>query len=328
MLGTARDGDTGVKITGREHPDVVTLDLDLPGMSGLDTLDRIMHTCPTPVVILSGVSRDAAEKTLDAVNLGAVDFILKYVPGRSVDPVALRSEIITKVRTAASVKVIRSLRRTPALERYAGRPEPPADAGIDTGGLPQAVPGLIVIGASTGGPTALRELLSGLPPDIPAGIVVVQHMPALFTRVMAEQLNRVVGVEVREARHGDIVHPGCVLVVPGDRHLVFAPDGSVVLTGDPPVNGYRPSIDLTMTSAARIFGKHLRGVILTGMGRDGTDGLQAIQDMGGTTFAQNAETCVVDAMPGSAIDSGVIHRTGNPREIAGLLLVGRTLQGN
>jgi two-component system chemotaxis response regulator CheB len=322
VAGTALSGPRALEVVARLRPDVVTLDLEMPGMNGLEVLDRLMHECPTPVLLVSGVSRQAAAATLRALDRGAVDFILKYTPGVDTDPEALRREIGAKVRLAARIKVIRSLGGRhgdppPANSGGRGRgprPAPPAGAEF-------ALPRIVVIGASTGGPVALREMLGLLPADFPEAVVVVQHMPATFTRVLAAQLDRQTALRVKEAEEGDRLRPGTVLVAPGDYHLLVRGDGRVELVQGPKVAGHRPSIDVTMQSVAQVYGPRARGVVLTGMGSDGARGLASIHRRGGQTFAQDPGSCVVSSMPVNAVECGGVDRVAPPAEIARQLCV-------
>jgi two-component system chemotaxis response regulator CheB len=179
--------------------------------------------------------------------------------------------------------------------------------------------GVVVIGASTGGPVALRELLSNLPADFSAAIIVIQHMPASFTEVLAAQLDRQVPLMVKEAETGDLLQPGLVLVAPGDYHLLLQPNAQVELSQGPAIEGHRPSIDVTMQSVAQIYGARTRGIVLTGMGDDGSQGLISIRSKGGKTFCQDAASCVVNGMPQRAIEKGVVDHVAPPAEIAHLL---------
>jgi two-component system chemotaxis response regulator CheB len=336
VVGTAGDGLGAVEMAKRLRPHALTLDLEMPGVSGLETLDRIMHECPTPVVLVSGVSRRAAAVTLEALERGAVDYVLKYAPGVNTDPDLLRQEIVTKVRVASRIKVIRSLQAPRRLHRPAGGRSENKEArrrgeevpgtqypvcGASSGRPPSPfLPGgLVVIGASTGGPAALRELLENLPAKFPASVLVVQHMPPAFTGVLAAQLDRQVPLPVREARGGDPLQAGLALVAPGDYHLLVTADSRVELNRGPAIGGHRPSIDVTMQSAAQVYGSRVRGVVLTGMGEDGSQGLVAIHGKGGKTFAQDGHTCVVNGMPQKAIDRGVVDHVASPADIARLL---------
>ena len=339
-----------------------------------------MCDVPTPVVMVSGVSRAAAAITMQAIEAGAVDFSLKYTPGVNTDPKTFRSEFLDKVRSAASVRFVHSTtssegttadldwdaRMAAARERMrtrdaaanrttenesSGDPSKSREDNFTdhTAGssaidqlyqrvnsrrrseTPSAVTAkslrsdlrdgtapaseLLIIGASTGGPTALRELLAQLPRDFSLPIVIVQHMPAAFTGVLAAPLDRHLELKVREAWDNDPLLPGTVLIAPGGRHLKIQPDNTVALFDAPKVLGHRPSIDVTMKSAVQAIGGRVAGVILTGMGEDGATGLAEIHSAGGATFAQQGDTCVVNGMPGKAIELGAADNVGSPIEI-------------
>jgi two-component system chemotaxis response regulator CheB len=322
VVGTARDAGRAVELVRELKPAAVTLGLELTGGSGLDVLATIMHDCPTPVVVISGPGRRAAAVTLRALQSGAVDFVLKHVPGADTDPESLGREVVAKVALAAKVKVIRSLRPGGSGVRGLTRPAPVPQTREKTA-APAApgpfLPGVVVIGASTGGPLALRELLGALPANHPAAFLVVQHLPASFTGVLAAQLRRQVALGVKEAQEGELLGPGQVLVAPGDQHLLLRPDSRVELNRGPAIAGYRPSIDVTMQSVAQVYGPRTRGVVLTGMGDDGTRGLLAIRSKGGKTYAQDGATCVINGMPLRAIERGVVDHVASPAGIARLL---------
>lgn len=330
VVGTALNGRRGLKLVTDLHPDVITLDLEMPEIDGLETLQQIMHDHPTPVVVISGVSRRAAALSLEAINKGAVDFILKYTPGLDVKPEALRQEIVAKVQAASEIKVVRSIRSRHSQD---AKPDPHTAqlvseivgsiSGRNTASQTLLPGGVVVIGASTGGPVAVRELLSELPADFPAAIIVVQHMPASFTGALAAQLNNRVALAVKEAETGDKLKAGQVLVAPGDYHLLLRPNGEVNLNQAPKIQGHRPSVDVTMQSVAQVYGIRTKGVVLTGMGEDGAMGLTAVRAKGGQTFAQDAASCVVNGMPQRAIDQGVVDHIATPPQIARLLRDGR-----
>ena len=329
VAGMALDGAQAVNLVAELKPDVVTMDLEMPGMDGLETLQRIMYDHPTPVVMISGVSRRAAKVTLQALEAGAVDFVLKYSPGAATNPDALRLEILSKVRAAAGIKVVRSLRPHKhgkpyklGLNRQAAGPELENGDGHTAARSEPVIPlpgGVVVIGASTGGPVAVRELLAQLPADFPAAVIVVQHIPASFTPVLAAQLDRWVEIKVKEAAAGDKLKAGQVFVAPGDFHLLVRPDSRIQLSQGPKIKGHRPSIDVTMQSAAQVYGGRARGVVLTGMGDDGTMGLVAIRAKGGKTFAQDAASCVANGMPQQARERGAVDFVAEPSRIAEML---------
>ncbi len=362
VIRTASDGNEATEVVMNWRPDVLTLDLNMPNMSGLDALRRIMAECPTPVVLVTGVSKRAAIMTKDALALGAVDFVLKYSRDVAVPPDSLRREIIAKVQVASRIKVIRTIppmgARGKGGERHPSTSSGTGVSGKGQGGhrpsprflsLSKDASRLVIIGASTGGPLALKDLLSSLaetenwamgeacprhPPtrdvegrllsgDVEGrllsgpsfAVVIVQHMPEGFTGILAAQFDRLFPFPVKEAREGDRLSPGTVLIAPGDRHLLVRADRTVHISMADPVSGQRPSIDVTMQSAAQVFGLNTTGVVLSGMGNDGTQGLLAIKNNCGHTFAQSEGTCVIDSMPVSAMKKKVVERAGTPAEL-------------
>jgi two-component system chemotaxis response regulator CheB len=334
VVGTETSGSKAVKTVKKVRPDAVTLDQDMPEMSGLETLEQMMQECPTPVILISGVSRQAADITLQALEIGAVDFILKYTPGVDTDPEIFRKEVITKVQAAAQVKVIRSLRSSHSEKKDAlhihDDGEPPTENVVEEKRRAQRAhrkkasfppEGVVVIGASTGGPIALRDLLGALPHDFPAAVIIVQHLPSTFTRVLATQLNRQGSLEVKEAESGDLLVGSKVFVAPGDYHLLISSDSRIELSKAPEIRGHRPSVNVTMQSVAQHYGALAKGVILSGMGDDGAQGIVSVRSKGGKTFAQEASTCVIDGMPQRAIEKGAVDYVGSPTEIAHLLQI-------
>ncbi|MEZ5402316.1 MAG: chemotaxis response regulator protein-glutamate methylesterase [Bryobacteraceae bacterium] len=314
VVGLAHTGKEAVAKTKELRPNVITLDLEMPEMDGLEALRHIMRDNPTPVLVVSGVSGTAATRTHQAIDLGAVDFILKYAPGVKIDARQLRREILAKVRAGAKTRVVRLLDGKSSMQGPI--PSPPRRA---NGPPPTHV---VVVGSSTGGPLALRELLGALPASFPGAIVLVQHLPKSFTGPLTSQLARYCPLEVREAETGDRLAAGKVLVAPGGYHLLLRPGYRVLVQSGPEVNGHCPSIDVTMESAAASYGGQTRGVVLTGMGNDGTAGLRSIRAAGGVTFAQDAASCVVNGMPQSAIDQGVVDHVATPARIGSLLAAG------
>ena len=309
------------------RPDVATVDLEMPGVNGLEVIESVMYECPTPIVVVSGISRNASEITLKALELGAVDFILKYTPGVEIRPEHLKADIISKVKAASRIRVIRSIRtnKLSALEDatslypfFSSRKKIQHRSSTEI--KPVINPeGVLVIGASTGGPVAIKELLNNLDENFPMAIVIVQHMNASFTRVFASQLDKSLKFRVKEAEDGDSLLRSRILVAPGDFHLIIGSDLRVKLTKGPKVKGHRPSIDVTMQSVAQIYGSKTTGVILTGMGDDGTMGLLAIKSKWGNTFVQSPEDCVIDGMPKSAIAKGVVDHVATASVISALL---------
>jgi two-component system chemotaxis response regulator CheB len=320
VVATVQNGKEALEAVRDLKPDVLTLDLDMPILNGFGALKKIMVEYPTSVVLISGVSKKAAQMTRYGLELGAVDYILKYIPGRTVSPDWLQREIISKVKAAAMVKAIKpnlsvykDLGKTTITDKKTTSPMPDAvRVSVDDRELSH----LIVIGGSTGGPLALKEMLFFLSIDFFIPIVIVQHIPERFSAILADQLNQQFSFCVREASHGEYLTPGVIFVAPGGKHLLICPDRRVDLNLEPAVNGYRPSIDVTMESAAQVYGLNATGILLSGMGADGIKGLAAIKQNNGTTYAQSKETCVIDVMPCMAVQKGVVQKVGSPADIA------------
>jgi two-component system chemotaxis response regulator CheB len=276
------------------RPDVLTLDVEMPRMDGLAFLEKLMRGHPMPVVMVSSLTERGCETTLRALELGAVDFVTKPKLDVSRGTLELADEIVSKVKAAARARV-RPRTAAPASAHAVG-----SLAGLS---LTHKV---IAIGASTGGTEALREVLTRLPADGP-GIVIVQHMPALFTPAFAVRLDQICAMSVREARDGDRILPGHVLLAPGDYHMSVVRSGAnyaVRVSQEAAVNRHRPSVDVLFDSCARELGGNAVGVILTGMGDDGARGLKAMRQAGARTIAQDEATCVVFGMPREAIAQG------------------------
>ncbi|HJZ85402.1 MAG TPA: chemotaxis response regulator protein-glutamate methylesterase [Polyangia bacterium] len=314
VIGEARDGTEGVEQVIRLQPDVVTMDFNMPGLTGAEAVREIMRLRPTPIVMLSAHTQAGARETLEALAAGAVDFLPKPSGEVSADFSRIQNALVQKVLAAAQAHPRVQLPVTPPPARPIGRTTWPASG-----------PRVVVIAVSTGGPAALGRFLPALPGDTPFGLVVVQHMPAEFTRALGDRLNAMCALEVREAREGDRPRQARVLIAPGDRHLEFADGGSIRLSDGPEVNGCRPSADVTMQAAARVFGARAIGLVMTGMGRDGADGAAAIKSAGGVTLAQDQESSVIFGMPRAAIESGAIdHVVGLDFLAAQLLRIAPT----
>ncbi|MGD0268895.1 MAG: chemotaxis response regulator protein-glutamate methylesterase [Candidatus Sulfotelmatobacter sp.] len=298
VVGTAMDGNFCLKKIEELQPNVVTLDLEMPGMNGIDTLKEIMRLRPLPVIVVSSHSTDGASVTLKALGLGAFDFVTKPRDA-SAHMAETATELIAKIHAAAACKAVRPgiLRRMPAPEKSSAVKAPPSK--------------LVAIGISTGGPQALEFLLAQLPADFPGAIVVVQHMPEGFTDMFARRLDELCSLRVKEAQSGDVLQAGRVLICPGSRHIKVKrlPMGDiVVMSDDARVNGHRPSADVLFDSVAEEFGSQAIAVLMTGMGDDGAQGLGAVKKAGGMTIAQSEESCVVFGMPKAAIERGYATR--------------------
>jgi two-component system chemotaxis response regulator CheB len=301
VVGTAMDGNFCLKKIEELRPNVVTLDLEMPGMNGIDTLKEIMRRNPLPVIVVSSHSIEGASITFKALGLGAFDFVSKPqdAAAHMADTARL---LITKIKAAADCKVVRP-------GTLLGKPARPEKIAPGKSALPAVK--TVGIGISTGGPQALEYLLSQLPPEFPGAIVVVQHMPSGFTEMFARRLDELCALRVKEAQSGDLLQAGRVLICPGSRHMTVKrlPMGDVVvLNDDAPVNGHRPSVDVLFDSLAQEFGRLGIAVLMTGMGDDGAQGLGAVKKAGGMTIAQSEESCVVFGMPKAAIERGYATR--------------------
>jgi two-component system chemotaxis response regulator CheB len=300
VVGTAMDGMFGLKKIEELKPQVVTLDLEMPGMGGIDMLKEIMRHHHLPVIVVSSHSQEGASITLKALSLGAFDFVAKPVDVSARMP-EIAQELIGKIKAAAQS---RSVAVGPIQE--ANRLAPKSSSDQKT--LASRV---VAIGISTGGPQALQFLLPQLPADFPSSILVVQHMPEGFTEMFAKRLDEICAIRVKEAQSGDLLLAGRVLICPGNRHLKVKrlPLGDVaVLSDEAKVNGHRPSADVLFNSVAAEFGDKSVALIMTGMGDDGAEGLGAIKRAGGLTIAQSEESCVVYGMPRAAIERGYATR--------------------
>jgi two-component system, chemotaxis family, protein-glutamate methylesterase/glutaminase len=313
VVGTAADGAIGLKKIEELHPHVVTLDLDMPRMDGIEMLRQITRKHRLPVIIVSAYSERSASITLKALSLGAFDFVTKPHEAASGQLDQIAAELAAKIKVAASAGAPKMIITVPENKRKDRRP-------FSTD--PRWPARLIGIGISTGGPNALQYLLAQIPEDFPACFLIVQHMPEGFTEMFAQRLNESSAIEVKEAQSGDLILAGRALICPGNRHMKVRrmEHGDVaILVDQPRVNGHRPSVDVLFHSLAQEFGAKATGVLMTGMGEDGAAGLGAIQAAGGFTIAQSPETCVVDSMPRSAIQRGFATRVVSLAGIAGAL---------
>ena len=314
VVGTAMDGMIGLRKIEELRPHVVTLDLEMPRMDGLEMLRRITRKHRVPVIVVSSHTEEGASVTLKALGLGAFDFVTKPQDAASGHLREIGSELALKIKVAASSGAPKMVITLPVAKRKLSR-----------GGSahPQWPTRIVAIGISTGGPNALQYVFSHLPEDFPGCLVVVQHMPEGFTEMFARRLHESSAIEVKEARSGDLLLAGRALVCPGNRHMKVRrmEHGDIVILGDEaPVNGHRPSVDVLFHSVAREFGGKAVASLMTGMGEDGAAGLGAIRAAGGFTIAQSPDSCVVDSMPRSAIERGFADRVVSLRDMAGTLM--------
>lgn len=315
VVGTAQDPYVARERIKELNPDVLTLDVEMPRMDGLTFLRNLMRLRPMPVVMVSSLTAQGAEVTLQALELGAVDFVRKPDGPIAAGMRDYSDELIEKIRIAATIKP-RPLAITPASDPE----QPPKQASFRT------TDRVLAIGASTGGTEAIKEVLLRLPPDTP-GVVIAQHIPAGFSAAFAERMNRQTGLVVKEAADGDRVMLGHAYIAPGDYHLQLARDGARYicrLDRTDPVNRHRPSVDVLFRSVARVAGTNAAAALLTGMGADGAQGLKELYDLGVHTIAQDEATSVVWGMPGEAVKRGGATEVLPLNHIASALLKGLT----
>jgi two-component system chemotaxis response regulator CheB len=305
VVGTAANGRIALAMMTQVNPDLVILDLEMPELGGLDTLRELRKTYQRlPVIIFSALTERGAEATLDALALGATDYFTKpsNVGGLDASLRVVREELIPEIKALCGAEArelkLAAVTRTPA--------RAPHRAPVRTGSIR-----VLAIGASTGGPNALADIITRLPADFPVPILIVQHMPPMFTRLLSERLSAKSLIRVEEASSGGVLQPGCAWVAPGDYHLIVVPDGAhyrTLVHQDPPENSCRPSVDVLLRSVAKTFGADSLTVILTGMGQDGLRGCEALREAGGQILAQDEATSVVWGMPGYVSKAGLADR--------------------
>ena len=313
VAGQAKDGREALALAESLKPDVITMDINMPHMDGLQATAQIMTTNPKPIVIVSSESREGASSTLKALELGAIEFVAKPSSGIDLDMNSVKEELLRKVKMAAKVRVVRTASRLAStLQANGGAPPAPAKpaaprASISVG-ADQRFP-VVVLAASTGGPATVMRLAPGFTKDFPAAVILVQHMPAAFTSQYAAQLEEFTEIRVKEAEANDSLQPGTLYICPGGQHLRVSPTGRIQLdsvTGR--LNGYLPNIDVTLESVAAFAGPMGIAAILTGMGNDGAAGSKAIKTAGGIVFAQDEATSVIFGMPAEAIKTGAVDQ--------------------
>jgi two-component system chemotaxis response regulator CheB len=308
VVGQAKDGNEALAQVTKLTPDVITMDFNMPGMNGADAVRAIMQRRPTPIVMCSAHTKQGAKETFDALGAGAVDFVTKPAGEVSTDLSKIADELTRKLIAAASAR--------PRAATPVAPPTRNSAAFMARASQPGLMPRLCVIAVSTGGPAALSEVIPALPADLRVAIIVVQHMPAGFTGPLAERLDAASRVSVREAEAGDRPQPGEVLIAPGNKHVEFDDKGLVVLGDGAAVNGCRPAADVTMQSAAKVYGRRSLGIVMTGMGKDGAAGALAIKKVDGKTCAQDQLTSVIYGMPRAAFEAGGIDEVVPLAEIA------------
>ncbi len=308
VIGTARDGEEALEQILRLAPDVVTLDVEMPRLDGLGALRRIMAEHPRPVIMLSSLTAEGSFETVQALVIGAVDFVQK--PANRANVNAVMDELVQKIRWAVHARV-----PAPCPPNLSLTPNRAVPSGKPTHSLLKNNR-VVLIGSSTGGPRALNTVIPELPAGLPAAVLVVQHMPAGFTRSLAERLDSQSSLKVKEAEPGDRPEVGQVLVAPGGYHMTVDETGTIGLNKNPPVHGVRPAIDVTLASLVKKYGPSVISVILTGMGNDGTNGCALVHNAGGRVIAEDASTCVVYGMPRSVAEAGIVDEVTPLTDIA------------
>ncbi|HXQ25656.1 MAG TPA: chemotaxis response regulator protein-glutamate methylesterase [Candidatus Acidoferrales bacterium] len=306
VVGQGRDGRDGVALAESLRPDVITMDINMPHVDGLQATELIMTQHPRPIVIVSSESREGAASTLKALELGAIDFVPKPSSGIDLDMKSVREELTRKLKLAAKVRVVRTATRsklppvqaTPASADLSGSAALAAHGG---GRFP-----MIVIAASTGGPAAVTRVVAGLPKDLPAAVFLVLHMPAAFTKQFCLQLAEVGSLHVKEAEANETPQPGTIYLCPGSHHLRLSLGGKISLDPGPRIDGYRPCADVALETVAAYARALTVGVVLTGMGNDAAKGVKAVKAAGGYVIAQNEATSVIFGMPAEAIQTGAV----------------------
>ncbi|MDD5435003.1 MAG: chemotaxis response regulator protein-glutamate methylesterase [Nitrospira sp.] len=302
VVGEAFNGEDALKKIKTLQPDIITMDIEMPIMTGLEALRVIMKENPIPVIMVSSLTEEGAKETIKALEYGAVDYIPKHITGNIAGIINIKEELVKKIKMLGMKKLKITLPSgTDKIYSTIERSSSQSRSRIN----------VVVIGASTGGPKSLQEVIPRLPKDLPCGVLLIQHMLPLFTAPFAERMNELSQVEVREAKDGDAVKPGLVLIAPGGSHMTVKKmrggDAYVKLSKEPPML-HMPSVDIGMSSVAEAFTEHTLGVILTGMGQDGKEGMMAIRKAKGRTIAQDEETSVIFGMPKAAIESGCVDK--------------------
>jgi len=330
IIGRAQDGREAVELARQLKPDVITMDVEMPGMNGIEAVRLIMRESPTNILMLSSLTHEGAQVTLQALEAGAVDFLSKDMRAWMDRSDSLKRQLCDKIVEIGQQK------QRPRSSVFGVQPGSMGKTMVFRGEeapvkpMPQPVSraagnGVVVIGASTGGPVALQQVLMALPADFAYPILLVQHMPNTFTPVFAQRLNQLCRIEVREAADGDLLRPGVALLAPGGKQMIIDPRGRdrvSILPGDERLN-YKPSVDVTYGSAARTFGSKVLAIIMTGMGADGCEGARLLRQAGAHIWAQNKESCTIYGMPQAVVNAGLADKILDLQEVGPLLAQSR-----
>jgi len=325
VCGEARDGKDAVEKAEQLMPDVITMDINMPHVDGLQATEVIMSKSPKPIVIVSSESRDGADITLKALELGAIDFVAKPSSGIDLDMNSVREELVRKLKLASKVRVVRTAVRSKLqteIATSAPRTEPaPVAASAAAAAAPRPAPPVspslmrangkfpvVVVAASTGGPQTMMNFIPRFPGSFAGAVILVQHMPGNFTSQFSQQLAEIAQIKVKEAEQGELLQPGVLYVCPGSHHLRVTQTGRITLDDGPRISGYRPCADVTMETVAQFAGPMSIAVVLTGMGNDAARGVTLVKDAGGHVIAQDEATSIIFGMPAEAIKTGAVDQ--------------------
>ncbi len=308
IVGRARNGKEAVEMNVQLKPDVITMDIEMPIMNGLEALKKIMSDRPTKVIMVSSLTKEGAKETIEALNNGAFDFVPKPSGQISLDIRSVKEDLVSKIYASvdANLKILKKNMVETEIEKVKLK-KFIKDHDTVSSSKKQKI---VLIGISTGGPKALQSVIPQLPEDIDAPILIVQHMPPKFTKSLADRLDVLSNVRVKEAEDGDKLKKGVVYIAPGDYHMIVVQEGNdkiIRLNQQPPYSGHRPSVNIMFDSAAELYRSNIVAVIMTGMGGDGAEKLKKIRDYGGRTIGQDKDTCVVYGMPRVAAELGAVE---------------------
>ena len=307
VIGQAKDGEEGYNTVKSLKPDIVTLDIEMPKMDGLTALKKIMKDCPTSVLMLSSLTTEGAEVTLKAMEYGAVDFIPKELSYINVNIIKIKEELINKIKEIVKQRALKD--RLKRIQRLNSKISTEPVKHEVSQFLPKLGYESIALGISTGGPFSLQKVIPKLNKKIQIPIFIVQHMPPKFTKSLAERLNGLSELEVKEAEDGETVRNGVVYIAPGGLHMTISKkmnsNISIQISKEPSTTLHRPSVDVMIQSVVDVYGKYTLGIIMTGMGKDGLEGIKKLKDLGGYCLAQDENSCVVYGMPKSVVDAGL-----------------------
>ncbi len=322
VLGAARDGEEGYELAKTLHPDIITLDIEMPRMDGLTALKKIMKDCPTSVIMLSSLTTEGAVETIKAMEYGAVDFIQKDLSFSNAGIAKIKDDLITRIKEIVKQRALRErlarLRKLNGLNKKTNIS--PKSSSCE---LPDIGYRAVGLGISTGGPFTLQKVIPQINEKINCPMFIVQHMPPIFTKSLAERLNGISKLEVKEAEDGESVQNGLVYIAPGGQHMSLTKisSGSVLIkvSKQPEDTLHRPSVDVMLNSVIDVYGKYTLGIIMTGMGKDGLEGIKRLKELGGYSLVQDESSCVVYGMPKAVVDAGLADVIAPADKISGII---------